>query len=178
MLATHQLRQGDAVLTASPPPRATVRPRAAEVLVPGGPFTMGTSTEPWALDNERPAHQVHVDPFVIDVAAVTNADYAAFIDAGGYDDPRWWSAPGWAHRQDTGITAPRFWTRIDGVWWHRQFGVPAAAGAAPAGGPRQLPRGGGLRRLGGQAPAHRGRVGEGRAARPCHRPLATLPVGR
>ena len=124
MLATHQLRQGDAVLTASPPPRATARPRAAEVLVPGGPFTMGTSTEPWALDNERPAHQVHVDPFVIDVAAVTNADYAAFIDAGGYDDPRWWSAPGWAYRQDTGITAPRFWTRIDGVWWHRQFGVP------------------------------------------------------
>ena len=58
MLATHQLRQGDAVLTAPPPPRATVRPRAAEVLVPGGPFTMGTSTEPWALDNERPAHQV------------------------------------------------------------------------------------------------------------------------
>src|SRR5690349_16231078 len=45
MLATHQLRQGDAVLTAPAPPRAVTRPSAAEVLVPGGPFTMGTSTE-------------------------------------------------------------------------------------------------------------------------------------
>jgi gamma-glutamyl hercynylcysteine S-oxide synthase len=123
MLATHQLRTGDAVLAGSPPPRAAVRPHATEVLVPGGPFTMGTSTEPWALDNERPAHQVHVDAFFLDTAAVTNGDYAAFVDAGGYDDPRWWSPPGWAHRQHSGIEAPRFWHRLDGSWWHRSFGV-------------------------------------------------------
>ena len=46
-------------------PRPTAEPAAAvtgpaEVLVPGGPFTMGTSTEPWALDNERPAHRREV----------------------------------------------------------------------------------------------------------------------
>jgi iron(II)-dependent oxidoreductase len=123
MLATHQLRTGDAVLAAPPPPRATARPHATEVLVPAGPFTMGTSTEPWALDNERPAHQVHVDAFFLDTAAVTNGDYAAFVDAGGYDDPRWWSPSGWAHRQHSGIEAPRFWERPDGSWWHRSFGV-------------------------------------------------------
>jgi iron(II)-dependent oxidoreductase len=55
MLITHQLRRGAPVLSAAsrrPPPDALGLP--AEVLVPGGPFTMGTSSEPWALDNERP----------------------------------------------------------------------------------------------------------------------------
>ena len=95
MLATHQLRSGAVALGAPSPPSPPqgARLAAAEVLVPGGPFTMGTSTEPWALDNERPAHVVEVAPFFIDTAAVTNGAYLAFVDAGGYDDPRWWRCP-------------------------------------------------------------------------------------
>ncbi|HEU5391916.1 MAG TPA: DinB family protein, partial [Streptosporangiaceae bacterium] len=50
MLATHQLRRGAPALTAPPPPApADAAALPAEVYVPGGPFTMGTSTEPWAL---------------------------------------------------------------------------------------------------------------------------------
>jgi iron(II)-dependent oxidoreductase len=111
MLATHQLRVGPPVLAAPPPPPAPADAAAlpAEVLVPGGPFTMGTSTEPWALDNERPAHEVHVAGFYLDTTPVTNAAYAAFIADGGYDNPRWWTADGWAHRQRAGLTAPLFW---------------------------------------------------------------------
>jgi iron(II)-dependent oxidoreductase len=122
MLATHQLRSGAPVLDAPPPPRGRRVP-AAEVLVPAGPFTMGTSTEPWALDNERPAHQVHVDAFVIDTTPVTCGDYLAFVEARGYHDPQWWSPTGWAHRQQAGITAPRFWEREDGRWVRTRFGV-------------------------------------------------------
>lgn len=56
MLITHQLRSGPAVLSAPEPPEPTGSVTfPAEVLVPGGAFTMGTSTEPWALDNERPS---------------------------------------------------------------------------------------------------------------------------
>jgi iron(II)-dependent oxidoreductase len=125
MLATHQLRAGAAVLDAPPPPPPPegARPPSAEVLVPGGPFTMGTSTEPWALDNERPAHEVDTAPFFIDTAAVTNGAYLAFIDTGGYDEPRWWSARGWAHRQADGLTAPRFWQREGDTWWRLRFGI-------------------------------------------------------
>jgi iron(II)-dependent oxidoreductase len=122
MLATHQLREGDAVLGAPAPPPAAVLP-AAEALVPGGAFTMGTSTEPWALDNERPAHVVQVAPFFIDTAAVTNGAYQRFIDAGGYDEPAWWSAAGWAHRQEARLRAPRFWRREGQSWWRSRFGV-------------------------------------------------------
>jgi iron(II)-dependent oxidoreductase len=122
MLATHQLRTRGPVMDAPPPPPGTRLP-APEALVPGGPFTMGTSTEPWALDNERPAHVVDVAPFFIDTAAVTNGAYLAFIDAGGYDEPRWWSARGWAHRRQTGLSAPRFWQREGETWWRLRFGT-------------------------------------------------------
>jgi iron(II)-dependent oxidoreductase len=122
MLATHQLRAGGAVLDAPMPPPGG-RPPADEVLVPGGRFTMGTSTEPWALDNERPAHTADVAPFFIDTSAVTNGAYLAFIDAGGYDEPRWWTRQGWAHRQEAGLSAPRFWQRDGETWWRLRFGI-------------------------------------------------------
>ncbi len=123
MLATHQLRRSGPPLQA-PPPRPAVTPDlAAEVLIPAGEFTMGTSTEPWALDNERPAHTVHVADFYLDTTPVTNGDYLRFLEAGGYDQRRWWSAPGWEHRQRAGLTAPLFWsTDGSGSWWRRSFG--------------------------------------------------------
>jgi gamma-glutamyl hercynylcysteine S-oxide synthase len=133
MLITHQLRAGAAALSApSPPPApadATTGP--AEVLVPGGPFTMGTSTEPWALDNERPAHTVDVPAFYLDTAPVTSGAYAEFIADGGYSDSRFWTPAGWDHRQRAGLTAPLFW-QPDGAggWARKVFGV--TAGVDPA----------------------------------------------
>lgn len=123
MLATHQLRTGVPVLDAPSPPKPRDTRYPAEVIVPGGPFTMGTSTEPWALDNERPAHQVHVDTFAIDTFPVTNGDYLRFIAAGGYDDPSWWHAAGWTHRNEAKLYAPRFWQRDGDAWLRTRFGV-------------------------------------------------------
>jgi iron(II)-dependent oxidoreductase len=121
MLATHQLRAGPAVLTAPVPPAAT-RVERSEVLIPAGPFDMGTSSEPWALDNERPAHRVDLPAYWIDTVPVTNAAFQAFIEAGGYDDERLWSAAGWAHRQQAKLFAPKFWWREAGQWLRRRFG--------------------------------------------------------
>ncbi|MFC8530956.1 ergothioneine biosynthesis protein EgtB [Nocardia sp. NPDC057227] len=124
MLATHQLRTGPAVLAAPPPPAARV-PVRGEVIVPAGEFAMGTSTDPWALDNERPAHPVHVPGFAIDAAPVTNGEYLAFLADGGYERPELWSERGWRHRLDAGLVAPQFWERDgSGTWWRRAFGAP------------------------------------------------------
>ena len=124
MLITHQLRSGPAVLSAPEPPEPTgTVPLPAEVLVPGGPFTMGTSTEPWALDNERPAHRREVDAFHIDTAPVTCGAYQAFIEDGGYTDARWWAPEGWAMVREHDLTAPLFWHRDAGQWLRRRFGV-------------------------------------------------------
>src|SRR5262249_60717330 len=123
---TRQLRRAPAVRTAPPPaaPPAAALSLPREVLIPGGPFTMGTSTEPWALDNERPAHPVTVPAFYLDTTPVTNAAYAGFIAAGGYDDRRWWSPAGWDHRQRAGLTAPMYWRRGGGGGVRARVRVP------------------------------------------------------
>ncbi|KNB53774.1 ergothioneine biosynthesis protein EgtB [Streptomyces caatingaensis] len=125
MLITHQLRTGPVALTAPDPPPAP--PDAAalprEVLVEGGPFTMGTSTEPWALDNERPAHVRDVPAFFLDTLPVSNRAYRHFVEDGGYDEPRWWHPAGWEQVRRHGLTAPLFWRREGTQWVRRRFGV-------------------------------------------------------
>ncbi|GAB3244493.1 ergothioneine biosynthesis protein EgtB [Kineosporia babensis] len=122
MLATHQLRVGQALLTAPPAPRAAELPATREVLIPGGRFTMGTDIEPWALDNERPAHAVDVPAFFIDTTPVSNADYLSFIQDGGYQDPRWWHPEGWEHVKSAGLVAPQFWVGAGEKWFRKVFG--------------------------------------------------------
>ncbi|MGH2717305.1 MAG: ergothioneine biosynthesis protein EgtB, partial [Actinomycetota bacterium] len=123
MLATLSLMDGDGYrpsALAPPPGRPVV---GSEVRVEGGPFTMGTDLEAWAYDNERPAHQVDLLPFYIDTTPVTNAAYQEFIAAGGYDDQRFWSEAGWAHRMKAGLVAPQFWRREGGGAWSQvRFG--------------------------------------------------------
>ena len=109
MLATIQLMKERPYPPAVAAPPATTTVEQDMVFVPGGSFEMGTSVEPWAFDNERPAHAVDVRPFWIDRTPVTNAAYLEFMAAGGYDDSRFWSEAGWAWRQESGKTAPGFW---------------------------------------------------------------------
>ncbi|MCV7259643.1 ergothioneine biosynthesis protein EgtB [Mycobacterium shimoidei] len=113
MLQALNLRTGSPLLssgTALPPGRPGVA--GTSVLVPEGPFVLGVdaATEPFALDNERPAHVVDVPAFRIGRVPVTNGEWRQFIDDGGYDEPRWWSARGWEHRQRARLTAPQFWS--------------------------------------------------------------------
>ncbi|MEU2109385.1 ergothioneine biosynthesis protein EgtB [Streptomyces sp. NPDC019507] len=123
MLITHQLRRGPAALDAPEPPGGGTTGLPAEVLVPAGPFTMGTSAEPWALDNERPAHHRQVDAFLIDTTPVTNGAFQAFVADGGYTDERWWAPDGWDQIRKHDIGAPLFWRREGGQWLRRRFGV-------------------------------------------------------
>lgn len=111
MLATLQLRQGPPVLTARqlPPGRPLDSDR---VFVAGGEFVLGVDAtdEPFSLDNERPAHTVHLPAFWIGRVPVTNAQWGEFVAAGGYDQPQWWSSAGWAHRQAADLQRPKFWS--------------------------------------------------------------------
>lgn len=51
--------------------------------IPGGEFVMGTN-EVNAYDVEKPAVDLSVDGFWMDVHEVTNAEYSAFVEATGY----------------------------------------------------------------------------------------------
>ncbi len=122
MLATHQLRAGPPLLGAGAQlPEARHVPHDS-VLVAAGEFQLGVDgeDEPWSLDNERPAHTVHLPAFRIGRVPVTNAEYARFVDGGGYDERRSWSARGWTHRIAAGLGRPQFWN-ADGS--RRRFGI-------------------------------------------------------
>jgi iron(II)-dependent oxidoreductase len=122
MLATLGLMASPYPQVASAAPAGRPVP-AAEVYVPGGPFMMGTDSEPFAYDNERPAHVVDVAPFWIDTTPVTNRQYLAFVEAGGYDDTRFWTEAGWTHRCADALSAPQFWVLEGGGSWSlRRYG--------------------------------------------------------
>ncbi|MDX2018978.1 MAG: ergothioneine biosynthesis protein EgtB [Deltaproteobacteria bacterium] len=104
-----------------PSPPATRPPHGERVLVPGGPFLMGTNDESAAYDNERPAHLVDVGSFWIDIAPVTNDDFTQFIEDGGYRRPEFWSPEGWGWLMEEAVQAPLGWVRTDEGWWRRAF---------------------------------------------------------
>jgi gamma-glutamyl hercynylcysteine S-oxide synthase len=110
------------------PPKGTARTWAApeesvhgEVLVPGGSLTLG-SDDAWAYDNERPAHVVTLPDFFIDRTAVSNGDFAAFIEANGYWNSSLWTQAGWEHRVAAALEHPAYWRRNGVGWERRRFG--------------------------------------------------------
>jgi iron(II)-dependent oxidoreductase len=117
MLQALNLRSGPPLLdrgSVLPSGRAGVA--GESVLVPGGEFVLGVDavSEPHSLDNEREPHVVDLPAFRIGRVPVTNGEWRHFIDDGGYQQQRWWSERGWAHRQEAGLTAPKFWN-VDGT---------------------------------------------------------------
>ena len=101
------------------PPEITLE---GDVLVEAGPFALGADeSEPWAYDNERPAHDLSLPAFRLDRAPVTNGRYATFVADGGYADRALWSEEGWAWREAEGAEAPLFWLRDGERWLRRRF---------------------------------------------------------
>jgi iron(II)-dependent oxidoreductase len=94
-----------------------------DVEVPGGTFKLGASPDtPFVLDNEKWAHPIHVAPFRISATPVTQMEYQAFVDAGGYLQREFWSDEGWAWRQENGVEYPVFWQKdTAGNWYRRHF---------------------------------------------------------
>ena len=128
MLATIQLMRHRPVSAGASTPAqraASSGVRQDMVTIPEGPIDLGTSIEPWAFDNERPAHKVDVPAFEIDRTLVPNAQYIAFMEAGGYDDPRHWTDAGWTWRQESGKSHPEFWERTGDDWVVHRFGHTA-----------------------------------------------------
>lgn len=83
----------------------------------GGTFPLGAKwRSPWTFDNEWPAHAVHVGPFWLAQAPVTNAMFLRFMEAGGYEERGLWCDAGWRWLQNEPVQAPLHWQRRDGGW--------------------------------------------------------------
>jgi ergothioneine biosynthesis protein EgtB len=69
----------------------------------------GDGGDGFAFDNEGPKHEVLLRPFSLASRLVTNGEYRAFIEDGGYRRPEFWLSDGWALAQREGWTAPLYW---------------------------------------------------------------------
>lgn len=103
-----------AAVDASPAPRAAAV--ATWVDYDGGLFEVGHEGSDFAFDCERPRHRVALAPYSLANRLVTNDEWCEFIADGGYREPRWWLADGWARVQAEGWQAPLYWERRDGAW--------------------------------------------------------------
>ena len=67
------------------------------------------NTHPFHFDNEEPRHRVWLEPYDLADRLVSNGDYRAFIEDGGYQRPELWMSEGWAMRTERQWKAPRYW---------------------------------------------------------------------
>jgi iron(II)-dependent oxidoreductase len=90
--------------------------------LPGGDFCLGASAaDGFVFDNEKWAHRTHLLPFRLALAAVTNEEFSAFVEDGGYQREPLWHREGWRWRQQAQAAHPLYWRRDSGGWQRRIY---------------------------------------------------------
>jgi ergothioneine biosynthesis protein EgtB len=99
----------------------------------GGIVPIGHDGDGFAFDNERPRHEVLLQPFELQDRLVTNAEYLSFVEQDGYRRPEWWLSLGWSTLREQGWQAPLYWVKREGAWWEfTLFGLRPLDLQAPA----------------------------------------------
>ncbi|MBV8665437.1 MAG: ergothioneine biosynthesis protein EgtB [Burkholderiaceae bacterium] len=110
-------------------------PAAALTWLPfdAGVVEIGHAGDGFCFDNEQPRHRQFVERFSLASRLVTNAEYAAFVDAGGYRDPALWLSEGWDWVRNNGLQLPLYW-QSDAVGWSEftLYGLQKLEPHAPA----------------------------------------------
>lgn len=91
---------------------------AAWLNIRAGMHDIGFAGEGFCFDNELGRHAVYLPDYRISPTLVTNTEYLDFIQAGGYQDFRYWHAEGWDWVKNNQVTTPMYWYNIDGQWVH------------------------------------------------------------
>ena len=97
-------------------------PLPGDATIPAGCYRIGAERAPdvFVFDNEKWAHDVELARFAIARAPVTQGEYAAFVDDGGYERRALWSDDGWAWRTRADARCPMYWRRGDEGRWERR----------------------------------------------------------
>jgi iron(II)-dependent oxidoreductase len=91
--------------------------------IPGGKFTLGSAPEQgFVFDNEQLAHEVEIAAFAISKTVVSNGEFRAFVEDGGYTKSELWTTEGWQWRTAASAVHPVHWRRDgDGCGMRRTF---------------------------------------------------------
>ena len=90
----------------------------AWVACEGGLTDIGYDSDGFCFDNELPRHRQYVAPFALASRLVTNGEYLAFIEAGGYEQAALWLAEGWDWVCNQGLRHPMYWQCDAHGQWH------------------------------------------------------------
>ena len=115
------------------PPLVLGRGRPADkIAIPAGPATLGARFDELSFgwDNEFSALEVPVPAFRIDGTAVTNRQFLAFVEDGGYRRPELWSDEDRVWLGHAAIEHPVVWELTDGRWMYRTLFEPVPLDAA------------------------------------------------
>jgi len=82
----------------------------------GGLVEIGHDGRGFCFDNELPRHRSYVAPFALASRLVTNGEYLAFIEAGGYRESGLWLAEGWDRVASGELAAPLYWRAQEDGW--------------------------------------------------------------
>ena len=96
----------------------------------GGIASIGAAPGGFSFDNETPRHTTLLQPYRLASRLVRNAEFLAFIEAGGYRTATLWMAEGWDQVQQNSWEAPLYWRLADDGW--KQFGPGGEAALDPA----------------------------------------------
>jgi ergothioneine biosynthesis protein EgtB len=88
----------------------------------GGICEIGYEGEGFCFDNELARHKVYLNDFSIAGNLVTNAEFIEFIEDGGYRNFNLWHSEGWDWINQTGVSAPLYWSEKDGEWFQFTLG--------------------------------------------------------
>jgi len=110
-------------------------PRREAVDIPAGHYRVG-GTPPTACDNEVPPQRAELGPFAISKHPVSNAEYLAFMEDGGYRRKDFWEKAGWNWCQQHNIAHPDQWRQSEEGDWYAvgMRGGYALAGTEPVSG--------------------------------------------
>ncbi|WP_218943586.1 ergothioneine biosynthesis protein EgtB [Exilibacterium tricleocarpae] len=86
-----------------------------------GLYEIGAAGDGFSFDCEGPRHQTYLRGFSLANRTVTNAEWLAFMNDGGYSTATLWLSDGWAQCQAEQWQAPLYWSQRDGEW--HQFGL-------------------------------------------------------
>ena len=92
------------------------------IALPGGIHEIGHPGGGFAYDNEKPRHRVYLNAFRLASRPVTNGEFLAFMQDGGYDNPAFWLSDGWATSRRLHWSSPLYWESQDGAWWQFTLG--------------------------------------------------------
>jgi len=122
------LRSGDDLsederLLWRPCPAAGTPPENAWIAVSGRPVTLGkpATDRTYGWDNEYGSEEISLPSFRAAKQLVSNADYLAFVEAGGYQDDSLWTDEGRGWLSYTQATHPHFWSTRNGRYVQRNL---------------------------------------------------------